>query len=326
MKSRILEALRSSSGYVSGQELCERFGVTRTAIWKVMNQLKEDGYEIEAVSNKGYRIVGIPDSVSQIEISSILNTTWAGSQVVYLETVDSTNNYARKLAESGVPHGTLVVADAQDGGKGRRGKVWNTPARTSIAMTLIIRPELEPSNASMLTLVMGLAIAKAVRDMLSLEAMIKWPNDIVVHGKKICGILTEMSAEMEAVNYLVIGAGINVNLEIIPEEIKDIATSLSIESGHQIHRAQLIRCCLEYFEDCYAKFMKTQDFSLLIREYNDILINKDSSVKVMEPNNAYTGISRGINNRGELLVTEDSGEEKCVFAGEVSVRGCYGYV
>lgn len=326
MKSKILGALRSAEDYVSGQELCENFGVTRTAIWKTMNQLKEEGYEIEAVSNKGYRLKSCPDSVKEEELLSRINTKWAGRQIAYIKEVDSTNNYARRLAENGAVHGTLAVTDRQYGGKGRRGKSWSMPEKSSVAMTLIIRPQMNPGKASMLTLVMGLAVARAVNRIAGLPAKIKWPNDVVLNGRKICGILTEMSAEMEAVNYIVIGAGINVNMDELPEEIDHVATSLSLECSKKIHRAEVIQYCMEEFERCYEKFMQTQDLSLLLEEYNEVLVNKGNMVKVLEPGNEYTGISDGINSQGELLVTKDNGDQVCVFAGEVSVRGFYGYV
>lgn len=326
MKSKILAALRENRRYVSGQELCERFGVTRTAIWKSINQLKEDGYSIEAVQNKGYRIVGFPDSISSVEITSLMETVWAGRELKFVETVDSTNNYARKLAENDGVHGTLVVAEKQEMGKGRRGKVWSTPKGTSVAMTLILRPELEPQKASMLTLVMGITVAKAINRMLGLDCKIKWPNDVVINGKKICGILTEMSADMDGINYLVVGAGINVNLDILPEEIIEIATSLSLETGHPVHRAEVICQCMKTFEEYYGKFMETKDLSLMLDDYNDILINNGKAVKVMEPGNEYTGVSTGINELGELQVIKDTGEKVSIFAGEVSVRGIYGYV
>lgn len=228
MKSEILHILRSQDGYVSGQELCERFGVSRTAVWKTINQLKEEGYEIEAVPNKGYHITACPDVVSAEEVKSLLETRWAGQNIAYFSAVDSTNNKAKRMAEEGAPHGTLVIADEQTGGRGRRGRSWNTIPGAAIAMTLVIRPELPPERASMVTLLMGMAVASGCRELLGLPVGIKWPNDAVLDGKKICGILTEMSMEMDAINYLVIGTGINVNMDEFPEEISQVATSLSL--------------------------------------------------------------------------------------------------
>ena len=253
MKSKILEILRNKDTYVSGQELSERFGVSRTAVWKAIHQLEEEGYRIEAVPRKGYHMVETPDVVCKEEILSLLETKWAGRNLVYLETVDSTNDLAKKLADQGAPEGTLVVADEQTGGKGRRGRAWCTPKGSAIAMTIVLRPDIRPELASMVTLVMGLSVAKAIESLYPVSVGIKWPNDVVVNGKKICGILTEMSAEMTGIHYLVIGTGINTNVEEFPEEIQSVATSLIKELGEKVNRAELIAACLKYFEEYYEK-------------------------------------------------------------------------
>lgn len=324
-KSAILAALRRTDGYVSGQELCDSFQISRTAVWKIMNQLKEEGYEIESVSRKGYRILSWPDCITAERVGSLMETSWAGRKLKYYDVTGSTNNEARKLAEHDAPHGTLVLADCQQHGKGRRGRVWETPPGTSIAMSLIVRPQIRPDHASMMTLVMGLAIAAACREMCQVETHIKWPNDVVVNGKKICGILTEMSSEIDYINYLVIGAGINVNLAEFPEELKSMATSLYLEKREKTDRAALVAECMRQFENYYAKFLETQDMSLLQEEYNELLAGKDAPVRVLEPGNEHRGISRGINERGELLVELEDGTVEAVYAGEVSVRGIYGY-
>lgn len=326
MKEKILNALLEREDYVSGQELCVRLGVSRTAIWKVINQLKEEGYEIEAVSHKGYRIVSYPDKITQEEVASRMKTSWAGKNVISLKSVDSTNTYAKKIAEDGAPSGTLVVTEEQYGGRGRRGRTWKIPPESSVAMTLIVRPDLAPNHASMMTLVMGIAVARACKKEAGIEAKIKWPNDVIADGKKICGILTEMSADPDAIHYVVVGAGINVNVESFPDELTEVATSLQILTGRKFHRAQLISSCMQEFEDCYEKFMRTEDLSLLMEEYHRLLVNKDERVCVLEPSGQYTGTALGIDKNGELIVKKDSGEIQLVYAGEVSVRGVYGYV
>lgn len=326
MKEKILNALLGKTDYVSGQELCARFGVSRTAIWKVMNQLKEDGYEIEAVSHKGYRIVSYPDKITAEEVASRMKTRWAGSKIEFLEKVDSTNNYAKKIAENGALSGTLVLTENQYGGRGRRGRIWENPPGSSIAMTLIVKPKLPPNHASMMTLVMGIAVARACREISGIDMKIKWPNDIVAQGKKVCGILTEMSAEPDSIHYVVIGVGINVNIDAFPKELQEIAASLQSLTGKTFHRADLISKCMEEFEDCYQEFLKTEDLSRLMKEYNSLLINKDQKVCVMEPKGMYTGTALGVDANGELIVKKDSGETVSVYAGEVSVRGVYGYV
>lgn len=326
MKEEILRLLRGADGYISGQELCNRFGVSRTAVWKAINQLKEAGYEIEAQQNKGYRLMAAPDLMTEAEIKSLMHTDWVAKEVLYFDTIDSTNTKAQELAEKGYPSGTLVVADKQESGKGRRGRSWVSPSGTGIFMTLMIKPDINPNNASMLTLVAALAVAKAITSVTDEEAMIKWPNDIVVNGKKVCGILTEMNAQFDYINHIVVGIGINVHNESFPEEISQMASSLMIEAGgKRFHRAQIIAETMSYFEQYYDTFLKTQDLSALVREYDKLLVNRNKSVRVLDPKEPFDGKAMGITPKGELIV--DTWESrKLVSSGEVSVRGIYGYV
>ena len=326
MKEEILRLLRSADGYISGQELCNRFGVSRTAVWKAINQLKEAGYEIEAQQNKGYRLMAAPDLMTEAEIKSLMHTEWVAKEVLYFDTIDSTNTKAQELAEKGYPSGTLVVADKQESGKGRRGRSWVSPSGTGIFMTLMIKPDINPNNASMLTLVAALAVAKAITSVTGEKALIKWPNDIVINGKKVCGILTEMNAQFDYINHIVVGIGINVHNESFPEEISQMASSLMIEAGgKRFHRAQIIAETMAYFEQYYDTFLKTQDLSALVREYDELLVNRNKSVRVLDPKEPFDGKAMGITPKGELIV--DTWESrKLVSSGEVSVRGIYGYV
>ncbi len=326
MKEEILRLLRSADGYISGQELCNRFGVSRTAVWKAINQLKEAGYEIEAQQNKGYRLMAAPDLMTEAEIKSLMHTDWVAKEVLYFDTIDSTNTKAQELAEKGYPSGTLVVADKQESGKGRRGRSWVSPSGTGIFMTLMIKPDINPNNASMLTLVAALAVAKAITSVTGEEALIKWPNDIVVNSKKVCGILTEMNAQFDYINHIVVGIGINVHNESFPEEISQMASSLMIEAGgKRFHRAQIIAETMSYFEQYYDTFLKTQDLSALVREYDELLVNMNKAVRVLDPKEPFDGKAMGITPKGELIV--DTWESrKLVSSGEVSVRGIYGYV
>ncbi len=326
MKCSVLTALSRADGFVSGQELCDELQVSRTAVWKVINQLKEEGYEIESVPRKGYRILHRPDVVTAEEVESRLQTKWVGRPVRYCAVTDSTNNEARRLAEAGAPSGTLVVAEEQNQGKGRRGRSWMMAPGSAVAMTLLLRPEIAPTHASMLTLVMGVAVARACKIFCGVETKIKWPNDVVAAGRKLCGILTEMSSEIDYINYLVIGAGINTYVRDFPEELAKKAVSLHELTGSRPDRAGLIAECMRQFELCYEEFLKTQDLSGLKDEYNALLAGIGGRVRVLEPGNEYDGVSEGINEHGELLVRRDDGKIEEVYAGEVSVRGIYGYV
>lgn len=326
MKTEILKYLREEQGYLSGQELCERLGVSRTAVWKVIRQLQEDGYEIEAVRNRGYRLVEGGDVFTETELKSVIDTRVAGQNLVFLDFVDSTNTRAKQLAESGSPDGTLVVAESQSAAKGRRGRSWMAPAGTGVWFSLLLRPQIEPEHASMLTLVAAMAVEKGIHVATGLEGRIKWPNDIVVDGKKVCGILTEMSADMDCVNHVVVGIGINANIREFPEELKDKATSLLLVSGQTVNRAELLNAVLQAWEEYYGKYLQTEDLSLLAEAYNALLAGLGGRVKVLAPKGEYTGISRGINRLGELLVEREDGTVTEVMSGEVSVRGIYGYV
>ena len=331
-KSDILTCLRNSEDYVSGQQLCDRLGVSRTAVWKVINQLKEEGYRIESVPSRGYRLVESPaDMYSESEIVSRLHTKWAGKRLVFFESTGSTNPAAKRLAEEGAPHGTTVVADRQTAGKGRRGRSWESPAGRAIYFTIVVRPAFIPDKASMVTLVMALSVAEAIQKVTGLSTGIKWPNDIVVNGKKVVGILTEMSMtpEMNEIQFLVAGVGVNVNQESgeeFPEELRKTATSLKIESGRQLDRAELLAEILAQFEENYGTFERMVNLSGLRERYESRLAGRNAVVRVLDPAGEYTGISRGITETGELIVEKETGETVLVYAGEVSVRGLYGYV
>lgn len=326
MKSEILKMLRQTEGYVSGQELCEKFQVSRTAVWKVINQLKEEGYQIEAVRNKGYHIVDSPDRMTKDEIASLLSTQWAGQKLFCYEEIDSTNLALRRLKEGDHVHGALIVADKQTDGRGRRGRRWESPSGSSIFMSILLKPEIQPDQAPMLTIVMAYSVAKAIQKLTGLDAKIKWPNDIVLNGKKVCGILTEMSAEIDFVHYVIIGIGINVNTESFAPEIRETASSLYMEGKEKVKRAQLIAAVMEEFENDYSQFVAAGDLSGMMDDYNALLVNCGREVRVLQPGNEYSGVAHGIDEQGNLLVETKDGEMNRVYAGEVSVRGIYGYV
>lgn len=326
MKEKILKMLTDAKGHISGQRLCEELNVSRTAVWKSINRLREEGYVIEAVTNRGYCLRERPDVINAGEIKSRLKTKYWGQETMFFEEVDSTNNVAKKLAEEGAPHGRLIIAENQSAGKGRRGRNWSSPKGSGIWMTFILRPQINPQSASMLTLVTAMAVRKAVYAETGLETLIKWPNDIAAGGKKICGILTEMSAGLEWINYVVVGVGINANIESFPDEISGVATSLFLETGKKVDRSRMAAAFGNAFEEYYDKFLEEGNLKLLKDEYNSYLANFNNQVKILDGEGDYVGVSEGINDFGELLVTDGAGKEHVVRSGEVSVRGLYGYV
>lgn len=326
MKAEILKLLREAEDYVSGQQICERLDVSRTAVWKVIRQLQDDGYQIEAVRNRGYRIVDVPDVMTKEELESRMRTQWAGRNVVYYPETDSTNLRVKQLGDEGAPHGTLVVADMQTAGRGRRGRTWESPAGSSIYMSILLRPDLLPGAAPALTLVMACSVAEGIMECEDVKVQIKWPNDVIINGKKLVGILTEMSSQIDYINHVVIGVGINVNMTEFPENIRKTATSLRIETGHKVKRAPLIAAVMRRFEENYEIFLRTGDMSGLAEKYSGMLVNLGREVLVIGAKEQYKAQALGIDRNGELLVRREDGTEEKVSAGEVSVRGVYGYV
>lgn len=326
MKAKILAWLRERGDYVSGQELCEHFGVSRTAVWKAVGQLRKEGYRIQAVQNRGYLLESGAELYGRSELASRLDTRWAGRPVTFYDTLGSTNQQAKVDAEHGAAHGTLVVADMQTAGRGRRGRSWSSPPGTNVYFTLILKPQVEPDAVSMLTLVMALAVAEGIRETCGVESGIKWPNDIVVNGKKVCGMLTEMSVEREYIHYVVTGVGINIKKQEFTPEIAAKATWLEQECGRAVPRAILVANVMRAYEKYYEEFLKAGDLTGLQEQYNALLVNCGRQVHVLDPKGDFQGISKGINQRGELLVEREDGVVTAVYAGEVSVRGIYGYV
>ncbi len=288
--------------------------------------------------------------LSKEHIWEQLDTQWAAKNLIYEDETGSTNDDAKKLGDEGAEHGTLVVADMQKTGRGSRGRDWETPNGTNIAMSLLLRPIAPPDKISMLTLVMGLSVAEGIEDAIiakrdrsltkstlmdfsreiltesKLYPQIKWPNDIVIAGKKICGILTELHMNPDnTINNVVIGVGINVNMTDFPEDIKDIAGSILSTTGVKVDRSMVVACCMKRFEENYESYNRSFDLSYLLDNYESRLINKHKLVKVLDPKGEYEAIAHGITITGALIVSNEEGEEFEINAGEVSVRGLYSY-
>lgn len=255
-----------------------------------------------------------------------MQTGWAGQYIERHAVLDSTNNRAKQLGREGAPHGMLVVADLQTAGKGRRGRSWLTKSGEAIAMTVLLRPTLKPEQISPLTLVAALAVNRAVQKTTGLRTQIKWPNDIVANGKKICGILTEMSMEAGCVAYVVIGIGINIGQKEWPQELQTKATSVLMETGRLTEQDAVIAETMRQFEYYYEVFMQDKAMTSLRKEYAEQLVNMGREVYVDQPGNGFCGICEGIDEDGRLLVRDEQGNAQAIFAGEVSVRGIYGYV
>lgn len=318
---RILELLRRQEGFLSGEDIGKELSITRAAVWKGIKKLREEGYEIEAVTNRGYRLTNPETMYNKRELEQGLKTKTMGQSIYFYEETDTTNNRARELALEGAPEGTLVIAEKQTAGRGRRGKVWESPLGTGIWMSLVLRPQIMPAEASVLTLLCGLATAEAIEAETGLSAGIKWQNDILINGKKAVGILTEMDCEMSQVHFVIPGIGINVNTASFPPEIADIATSLYLECGKTVSRRRLLHKVLERLEEHYETFLRTGSFAAMLEDYRKhcITLGKEVHVLGREP---FFAEALDITPEGELLVRRaDNGKEEVVFSGEVSIRG-----
>ncbi|MCR4689921.1 MAG: biotin--[acetyl-CoA-carboxylase] ligase [Lachnospiraceae bacterium] len=365
LKNRILKQLKESGEYLSGQRLCEMFGVSRTAVWKAVGALKKEGYRIDSVQNLGYKLLESPEIYGAEQIKEELTTQMLAEKVIFFEETGSTNTDCRALMEQEKCKNLLVAAANQNAGKGRRGRSWEAPKDTSISFSLGLCPDIPVEKASMLTLVMALAVKQAIDRETGLKTQIKWPNDIITGGKKICGILTEMNLEMNSIDSVIIGVGINYGQKSFAGELEDKATSLvlaqrSLGTGLVAHfepaeqenaksepveqtqterdlagqesagqlpsRARITAACINQFEPLYKQFLKDQNLAFMKDEYEACMVNKDRQVCVLDPKETYAAVAKGITPEGELMVEKEDGTKVQVYAGEVSVRGVYGYV
>lgn len=326
MKKKILNILRNNRDeYISGEKLSEELGITRAGIWKHIKSLKESGYVIESISNRGYKLVSTPDIIDYEEILPFLTTRYMGRNFIHYDEVDSTNIQCRRECNNKPIEGMVIAAEEQTSGKGRLGRSWVSPKGTGVWMSVVLTPNISPMVAPRTTLIGAAAVYMALREMDS-SVGIKWPNDIVINGKKICGILAEMNAEMERVNYVIMGIGINVNMESFPEDLNDKATSLKNELGNEVDRKKLVASILNNLEDLYEEFRNTGDISRVIEicREGSLLINKE--VRVINGNSEVICTVLDIDDDGELIVRHKDGVVSRVISGEVSVRGIYGYV
>lgn len=327
MKSRIIEALKEHSHtFISGEELSQKLGVSRTAVWKVIKQLKEEGYQIESVSRKGYKLIQEGDSLNAEALGVELKSCSLVQKIEHFDSIDSTNTYAKNIASDGADEGTLVISDEQVKGRGRLGRSWTSPKGTGIWMSLILRPDIEPIHAAKMTQIAAAAMNESIIRTTGLEAGIKWPNDIILNRKKVCGILTEMSAELNTVNYIVVGIGVNVNVEEFPEEISQTATSLKIESGQTVKRKDIVVEFVKQFEILYNAYIKEGNLQKTLEYCRNNSVTIGQKVRIIHKNETLYGEAVDLNQDGELLVKFDNGEVKPVFYGEVSVRGLTDYI
>ena len=321
-KEKVLRALKETDGYLSGEVLSRQLGISRAAVWKAISSLREMGCRIDSVTHRGYRLLGIPDLLTGEALLEGLEDTFV-TRICAMKQVDSTNNEAKRQAQLGAPAGSLFVAEEQTGGKGRLGRQWSSPSGTGLWCSLLLRPKAVPEQVTGLTLLAGLAVARSIRALTGLNAQIKWPNDVVVEGRKLCGILTEMAAEMESVEYVVVGVGINVNTQSFPEEIAKKATSLLLETGKSWRRVQVLRQFLLETQALLGEW-ESQGTAALLPAYTADCVTIGRQVSTHRGGRFLTGKAEGITDTGELLVRLANGSLETINSGEVSVQGVYG--
>ncbi|MDD6490008.1 MAG: biotin--[acetyl-CoA-carboxylase] ligase [Clostridia bacterium] len=321
MKSEILSLLRNADGYVSGEELSKKLGVSRTAIWKNINLLRDEGYVINSLTNRGYKLEKSPDVLDENIIADGLNVSSVGTKIKVMKSVDSTNEEVKRLANSGEESGLIVAAEEQTAGKGRLGRVWKSD-NGGLYFTLLIRPELPPSAIASITLAAGYAVCLAIRDYTGCDAKIKWPNDVIIGNKKVCGILTEMAAQSDQIDYVAIGIGINVNHTEFPEEISQKATSLLIETGKKIDRNPFFKCVIQKLDEVISSFLFS--FSLEdVQSFKSLCATLGRKVSVQRSGKTIEGTACDINADGELIIKDYTGKNICINSGEVTVQGIY---
>ncbi len=321
-KDRLLKYLREKRGnWVSGQTISNKLSVSRSAIWKQIKKLREEGYVIESSPKKGYLLSKLSNLLFADEIPDGLDTEIFGKKGIhYFREIDSTNNKAKDLAASGAPEGTIVIAEQQTKGRGRRGRVWFSPPGGGIYISLILRPEMPPNEAPTMTLMTAVAVAEALISLVELEVSIKWPNDILVGGKKVAGILTEISTEMDSIDFIIVGLGMNVNMPLasFPKEINDIVTSILLETGKHFSRIELIRAYLHFHEKYYKIFQKN-GYEPIIERWKELSNMFGRNIMVNVLGKEYSGEVIDMDNDGALILKDNQGNLHRVFSGDVTL-------
>lgn len=321
IRKKVIDAFTNTEEeYLSGQFLADLIGCSRTAVWKNIEMLRKEGFDFEAVRKKGYKITKTPENLTADEVRFGLKTSFLGRNIHYEESVDSTQRIAHMLAHNEAEEGTVVIANEQISGKGRMGRVWHSPKSTGIWMSIILRPKIPLPKAPQLTLIAAVAVAQAIEETASVLPQIKWPNDILLSGKKVTGILTELQAEADRVNSVIIGIGMNVNQQLgdFPDEIKKIATSLSIETGETQQRATIIQAIFMNLERLYLLYLDKGFYPIkVLWESYATSIGKVITARTM--NNTITGTALGISEDGVLLIESEDGQIHHIYSADIEL-------
>ena len=321
-KQSIPGILSRSNEYISGQTLACMLNVSRQAVWKEISALRERGYEIESVPNRGYKLISFPCYLNAPAVKASLTAKIIGCEIGVLDSVGSTNDYLKACAANGAKSGTVAAAREQISGKGRLGRSWLSKKDESIMFSVLLRPRITPPEAAAVTPLTGLAVCKALRSFTGLDCRIKWPNDIIIGSKKLCGILTEMSAEFDAVEYIVTGVGINVEQTDFPGDISGKATSLRLETGRSFDKNKLLACILNRLEEELLRY-DLELTSNALEEYSALCATVGKNVSFSHNGSPVSGTAAGVAENGELIVKLADGSVCCVNSGEVTAQGIY---
>jgi BirA family biotin operon repressor/biotin-[acetyl-CoA-carboxylase] ligase len=318
-KEKILNLLRSSrSGFISGEELARTCGISRTMVWKHIKSLEREGFGIEAVPSQGYKITTLPDILRTADIKQGLRTRVMGREIHLLSEIASTNTRAMEMAANGTPEGTVVIAETQTGGKGRLGRKWFSP-KGNLYLSVVLRPDIPIHKAPLITLMGAVAVASAIRTTCGLSAGIKWPNDILISNKKVSGLLTEMSAEQDRIRHIVLGIGVDVNMEMgeMPNEVRCLTTTLAAEAGAKINRTALFQQLLRDLEIGYKKFLAKDE--AVLEGWKQLNLTIGNRVTVSGGGAFLEGLAQGVDNEGRLIIRLDDGTIRTVAAGDVTI-------
>lgn len=313
----VLQALRGQTAPLSGEVLAARLGLSRAAVWKRIHRLKSLGYEITGSPRRGYRLLACPDKLLPEEIAQGLQARWFKGPVHHFETLDSTNDEAKRLGAREAPEGTLVVAEGQTRGRGRLGRSWDSPPGAGLYVSLLLRPPLPPGDLPQLTLTTAVAVVRAVRTVAGVAPGIKWPNDLLLQGKKLGGILTEMETESDRIRHLVVGLGLNVNNRFFAAELAATATSLALATGGTFSRVRLLQVWLEEFEELYRRFL-AREFPVILEEWKQHAVTLGQMVTVRQGVQEIHGRALEVESDGALLLQTRTGEVVRVTSGEIA--------